>query len=256
MKILINILIISIVCFNCSGRKSEPTSSAKEQKGETEENNSEQKKSLFIENAEPFYPMKETVEDIQDQINDLRSRMIDYEERMASPNLNYSISKMARLPQLKNEILMNNGTLIQGTIISETIENIIIQTQIGQLTLDKADISNIKEIASIEADVLFTSEPEEKINENYHIYAGTVQNKGLETASFVRVIFKLWSSETELIATDSSFVDGNQIIYHSGINTDTALKPGESGEYVVNIKTPVDSSVEYITRDIRWEIYR
>ena len=114
----------------------------------------------------------------------------------------------------------------------------------------------IKEIASIGADVVFTNEPEEKINANYHIYSGTVQNKGLETASFVRVIFKLWNSETDLIAVDSSFIDGNQIIYHSGINTDTALRTGESGEYVVNIKTPVNSSVQYITRDIYWEIYR
>ena len=83
-----------------------------------------------------------------------------------------------------------------------------------------------------------------------------MQNQGLETASFVRVIFKLWSSETELIAVDSSFVDGNQIIYRSGINTDTALKPGSSGQYVVNVKTPVDSNVQYITRDVRWELYR
>ena len=232
-------------CLSCSSTKTESTSDEKSELA-AEENTANENKSLFIENAEPFYPLKETVEDIQGQVNDLRSRMIDYEERIASPNLNYSISKMVRLPQLKNEVLMNNGTIIQGTIISETIESIIIQTQIGQLTLDKADISNIKEIASIGAKVVFTSEPEEKINANYHIYSGTVQNEGLETASFVRVIFKLWSSETELIATDSSFVDGNQIIYHSGINTDTALKPGESGEYVVNVKTPIDSNVQYM----------
>ena len=153
-------------------------------------------------------------------------------------------------------LLMNNGTIIQGTILSETIESIIIQTQIGQLTLDKAEINNIKEIASIDADVIFKGEPEEKINANYHIYSGLVQNQGLETASFVRVIFKLWSTETDLIAIDSSFIDGTQIIYRSGINTDTALKSGESGEYVVNVKTPVDSKVQYITRDIHWEIYK
>ena len=244
-------------CLNCSGKKSEPAlPNDQPEDVSVEETNSEQKTSLFLNNAEPFYPMKETVEDIQDQVNELRSRMIDYEERMASPNLNYSISKMARLPQLKNEVLMNNGTLIQGTIVSETIENIIIQTQIGQLTLDKADVSNIKEIASVDADVVFTNEPEEKINANYHIYSGTIQNQGLETASFVRVIFKLWSSETELIAIDSSFIDGSQIIYHSGINTDTALKSGESGEYIVNVKTPINSNVQYITRDIHWEIYQ
>ena len=245
---------ISMFCFSCSSTKTEPVpkkSDDNADQGAVKENNN-----LFIENSEPFYPVKETVEDIQDQINELRSRIIDYEERIASPNFNHKLSEMVTFPQLKNEILMNNGTLIQGTIISETIENIIIQTQIGQLTLDKADINNIKEIASIGADVVFTSEPEEKINANYHIYSGTVQNKGLETASFVRVIFKLWSSETDLIAIDSSFIDGNQIVYHSGINTDTALKAGESGEYVVNVKTPVNSSVQYITRDIHWEIYK
>ena len=253
MKFLINIIII-IFCFNCSSTKTEPTTDEKnnreEHKEEVEATNS------FIENAEPFYPIKETVEDIQDQVNQLRSRIVDYEERIASTNLSNNIKSLVKIPQLKNEILMNNGTLIQGNILSETIENIIIQTQIGQLTLDKADINNIKEIASIDANVVFTNEPEEKINANYHVYSGTVQNQGLETASFIRIIFKLWSSETELIAVDSSFIDGNQIIYSSGINTDTALKPGESGEYVVNVKTPINSNVQYITRDIHWDIYR
>ena len=246
---------IILFCFSCSGTKPEPTVEDNNNTMKNSEEGTEQT-NLFIKNAEPFYPVKETVEDIQDQVNELRSRIIDYEERIASSNLNNSINKIVKIPQLKNEILMSNGTLIQGTILSETIENIIIQTQIGQLTLDKADINSIKEIASIDANVVFTNEPEEKINANYHVYSGTIQNRGLETASFVRVIFKLWSSETELISMDSSFVDGNQIIYHSGINTDTALKPGESGEYVVNVKTPVNSNVQYITRDIHWEIYK
>ena len=237
--IIINILLV-LFFFSCSGTK--PEASVEEKNISIEEKNEgDPQKKLFIENAEPFYPIKETVEDIQNQVNELRSRIIDYEERIASSNLNNSISRIVNIPQLKNEILMNNGTLIQGTILSETIESIIIQTQIGQLTLDKADINNVKEIASINPDVVFTDEPEEKINADYHIYSGTVQNQGLEMASFVRVIFKLWSSETELIAIDSSFVDGNQIIYHSGINTDTALKPGESGEYVVSI---------------HWELYK
>lgn len=246
---------ITLFFSSCSSTKPEPDVNEKNNT-EEETNEKSEQTNLFIENAEPFYPIKETVEDIQDQVNELRSRIVDYEERIASSNLNNNISNIVKIPQLKNEILMNNGTLIQGTILSETIENIIIQTQIGQLTLDKADINNIKEIASIDANVVFTNEPEEKINANYHVYSGTVQNQGLETASFVRIIFKLWSSETELIAVDSSFVDGNQIIYHSGINTDTALKPGESGEYVVNVKTPVNSNVQYITRDIHWELYR
>jgi len=254
MKILINIIIV-LFLFSCSSTKPDATPE-EDNISETITEEKPKKNKLFIEEAEPFYPIKETVEDIQNQVNELRSRIVDYEERIASSNLSHSISNIVKIPQLKNEILMNNGTLIQGTILSETIENIIIQTQIGQLTLDKADINNIKEIASIDANVVFTDEPQEKINANYHVYSGTIQNQGLETASFVRVIFKLWSNETELIAIDSSFVDGNQIIYHSGINTDTALKPGESGEYTVDVKTPVNSNVEYITRDIKWELYK
>ena len=253
MKIIIN-LIILLFSISCSSTKPEPAIDDSSENKSENDNNKEN--SLFIDNAEPFYPIKETVEDIQEQVNELKSRMIDYEERIASTNLNNSVNQLVKNPQLRNEILMNNGTLIQGIILSETIENIIIQTQIGQLTLDKADINNIKEIASIDADVVFTNEPDEKINANYHVYSGTVQNQGLETASFVRVIFKLWSSETELIAVDSSFIDGSKIIYHSGINTDTALRSGESGEYVVNVKTPVDSNVQYITRDIHWELYK
>ena len=35
-------------CFNCSGKKSEPTPSDKEQESKTEEDNLKQKKSLFI----------------------------------------------------------------------------------------------------------------------------------------------------------------------------------------------------------------
>lgn len=243
---------ILIIFTSCSSTKKEPAPEKNSEKIEIKKSSGN---SLFIENAEPFYPIKETVEDIQYQVNELRSRIIDYEERIASPNFDNNILKMVKLPQLKNEILMNNGTLIQGTIISETMDNIIIQTQIGQLTLDKADIYNVKEIASISANVIFTSEPEEKINANYHVYSGTIQNNGLKTADFVRVIFKLWSSETELVAIDSSFIDGTQIIYRSGIITDTALKPGDSGEYVVNVKTPVDSNVQYITRDIHTTIY-
>ena len=211
---------------------------------------------LLFKNAEPFYPLQETIDDIQEEMADLRARIIDYESRVRSQDNSIDILHKIQYPHLTHEIELTNGTLVNGNIVQENSDRMIVKTQIGQLTLDKADISNIKEIASINADVIFTDEPEEKINVNYHIYSGTVQNKGLETASFVRVIFKLWSSETELIAIDSSFIDGNQIIYRSGINTDTALRPGESGEYVVNIKTPVDSNVQYITRDIHWELYK
>ena len=76
-----------------------------------------------------------------------------------------------------------------------------------------------------------------------------------DTPPIFEVILPFTTSAEELVAIDSSFIDGTQIIYRSGIITDTALKPGDSGKYVVNVKTPVDSNVQYITRDIHTTIY-
>ena len=66
-------------CFSCSRTKTEPI--PKNDTLEKTEQIAEKKHTLFTENAEPFYPVKETVEDIQAQVNELRSRIIDYEER-------------------------------------------------------------------------------------------------------------------------------------------------------------------------------
>ena len=63
------------------------------------------------------------------------------------------------------------------------------------------------------------------------IYNGVVVNNGLNRADFVRVIYQLWGSETDLISTDSTFIEGSQIVYQSGVITDTALRPGEEAEF-------------------------
>ena len=100
----------------------------------------------FLETAEPFYPLKETVEDIQAQLNDLQAQVIEYEMRVSTPSFNTEVLKMIKIPQLKHEINLTNGTLIQGTIIQENMDQLIVQTQIGQLTIDKGNVEVIKEI--------------------------------------------------------------------------------------------------------------
>ena len=84
----------------------------------------------FLETAEPFYPLKETVEDIQAQLNDLHARVIEYETRVSTPSFNTEVLKMIKVPQLNHEIILTNGTLIQGTIIQENMDQLIVQTQI------------------------------------------------------------------------------------------------------------------------------
>ena len=253
MRYLIIYILASLFIINCSGSKKKISVDQKNDKKEQIVN--EDTTSNFLEDAEPFYPLKESIEDLQLEINELRTRVINYESQVRPVHYNTSIHKLIKVPQLKQEILMNNGTLIQGTVISETMDNIIIQTKIGQLTIDKNDVDNIKEIASILAEVTFQGEPTEKIEPNYRIYNGIVKNEGLDRANFVRVIFKLWGSETDLIAIDSTFIDGSDAIYQSGIISDTALLAGETAEYQVKIYVPHNERVQYITRDIHWEVY-
>ena len=108
---------IMLFCFSCSSSKPEVTINEKSNEFDNNENNKESK-NLFIDSAEPFYPIKETVEDIQTQVNELRSRMIDYEERIASPNLN-NISQIVKIPQLKNEDFTIIGAELDGISISK-----------------------------------------------------------------------------------------------------------------------------------------
>tara|TARA_Y100000590_G_C15563534_1_gene955713 strand:+ start:38 stop:808 length:771 start_codon:yes stop_codon:yes gene_type:complete len=248
-------ILITLFFFGCSAKKNvsndNESNENKEERVETESKNSN-----FLDNAEPFYPLKESIEDIQNDINELRTRVINYESQVRPVHYNTTIKKMIEVPKLKQEIFMNNGTLIQGTVLSETMDNLIIDTNIGQLTIDKSDVDNIREVASVLADVSFLGDAEEKIETNYRIYNGLVKNEGLDRANFVRVIFKLWGSETDLIATDSSFVDGAEIIYQSGIISDTSINPGESATYEVRVFVPRDERVQYITRDVHWEIYQ
>ena len=253
MKQYIIYIMISLFFISCSSRKKSISSDIPKKKPNEEK--IDEQPTNFLEDSEPFYPLKESIEDIQEDINELRARVVNYESQVRPVHYNTTIRKMIKVPQLKQEILMNNGTLIQGTVISETIDNIIIETNIGQLTIDKSDVDNIREVASVLANVSFVGDSEEKIEPNYRIYNGLVKNEGLGRASFVRVIFKLWGSETDLIASDSSFVDGSEAIYQSGIISDTAIIPGEAAEYEVKIYVPQNERVQYITRDIRWELF-
>jgi PBP1b-binding outer membrane lipoprotein LpoB len=248
----LNFLVIILLLTGCSNKNKE-VSPDTDQGNESSVNTKESPS--FLETAEPFYPLKETVEDIQAQLNDLHARVIEYETRVSTPSFNTEVLKMIKIPQLNHEINLTNGTLIQGTIIQENMDQLIVQTQIGQLTIDKGNVEAIKEIAPATAKIDFVGDADEKNMAESRLYSGTVTNTGLQRADFVRIIYQLWGSETDLISSDSTFIEGTQLVYQSGIITDTALRPGETAEFFLEIKSPSDKKVQYITRDIHWDSY-
>ena len=164
---------------------------------------------------------------------------------------------MVTTPHLKHEITMTHGTIIQGTILFEDTDKIILKTQIGQLTLEKEFISNIQEKAPLQPLVEFANkEIEERINEDKSIsYVGEVINNGLRRADFVRVIYNFWADDTSPVYSDSTFVSGQSIIYLNGVISDTAIEPSQKGNFEITIEIPDSLVFEYITKDIHWNTF-
>ena len=127
------------------------------------------------------------------------------------------------------------------------------KTQIGLGLARKT--AKIKEIAANSPDLSFESEPDQKIYDDKRVFSGTIINEGMRRADFARVIVHLWDEDTNLIASDSSFVDGSLVQYKSGIVTDCAIESGSTAKYETSVFVSDTSDVRYITKEIHFNIY-
>ena len=228
-------------------------------KNETYKKSTLDKEGKLVVDSNPFYPLQESMMDIQNQIIDLKSKVIEYESRIHAPKINMDLLKLVQAPNLKHEIIMKNGTVIQGTIIFENTDQMIIKTRIGQLTIEKEFIAEIKEAKPLEPLIEFdnTRQIQERINDDLSItYVGQVINTGLRRGDFVRIIYHFWSNDdTGPVFSDSCFVSGQNIVYLNGVVSDAAVKPSESATFNLNVKLPDLLEYQYITKDIRWDTF-
>ena len=254
----LTIISILLLFYNCSifnkNKKNETINSKSDIKivDDISSEDSNSKKTNMLDNSEPFYPVKESLDDIQSQINELRARVIDYETKINIPTINTDMLKMIDYPHLQHEIETTSGNVIRGNILKEDMDKIIIETKIGQITIEKRAVVSVHTLDPLTANLELDQEPTEKKFSDKIRYSGTVSNKGGARADFVRVIFYLWGEDANLIAADSAFVDGATRISNSGIIYDTALYPNESAEYEVDV--PIDNAdkIQYVTRDIKY----
>jgi len=243
------IILAGLIFISCSSKKNINAEKKQEEKNI--------KSSVLIQESSPFYPLSQSIADIQNEIIDLKGQIIDYESKLHHPSINSKLLKMVTTPYLKHEVTMSNGTIIQGTIIFEDTDKMILKTQIGQLTLEKEFISDIQEKAPLQPYVEFTSKDvEERINEDKSIsYLGEVVNNGLRRADFVRVIYNFWADDTSPVYSDSTFVSGQSIIYLNGVISDTSIEPSQKGNFEITVQIPDTLIFEYITKDIRWNTF-
>ncbi len=200
-----------------------------------------------------FYDIQTSVEELRQEMNRLRVDVEAYKSREMTPDVYRAILKRMQPPRITHEVVMTNGTVVRGNIIAENLDELTIETSLGNLTLDKSNVRSIQDIAELAPKVDFLGDAHEEIYDTHRIYTGSVQNAGISRGDFVRVIFRLWSANTQLVAEDSAFVVGSAVPYLSGVVTDTAMEPDQTATYHVRVNVPQGNPVEYITREIHWE---
>lgn len=200
-----------------------------------------------------FYDLQMNMESLKRQMDQLRLDVEAYKSREMTPDVYRNILRRITPPKLTHELILTNGTVVRGNIIDENIDELTIETTLGNLTLDKSMIRSIQDIADIKPKIEFMGDAKEEIYDDHRIYTGTVKNIGISRGDYARVIFRLWNAKTELVAEDSAFVEGIPMAYLAGVVTDTAVEPDQSVTYRVRVNTPKDNPVSYITREIHWE---
>ena len=257
MNRLISLFIIFIFCLfiiDCGGKKNpDPDKTAIEEPDtiiptiETD--------SAEVVQEEKFYELEKSVEDIQKEVASLQARVMEYEYEPPETNYTKQLKELIDKPPPAHKIFLKNGSIIEGTIEKDKLDYLLIDTDVGKLTISKSDIDKIDDLILPTPEIVFIGHGQEEVFETHRIFTGKVMNQGNRRGDFVRVIYNLWDEKTELITSDSSFVGGPQVIYRSGIITDTILKPNQSAQFDVQVTIPDSINVAYITRDVRWELY-
>ena len=210
---------------------------------------------LFNDETKPFYTVDPKLEEIESEIALLKEQVIQYQSQIATPNFNTEVLKLLKNPGIKHEIQLSNGTTIQGVIIYENADQLIVETQIGQLQINKDEVLNTLDILPPLANLEFIGDAIEEVYQNERAYKGSIKNNGLKRADFIRVIYSLHDQNSNLIAIDSAFVSGTKQIFNSGIISDASINPGDFAEFYVVIESIGKKEIKYFLRDIRWNYF-
>ncbi len=203
-----------------------------------------------------FFKLEKSMQDIQNEMQILKNKVMNYEYTpKQQDNYTEKLKLLIDSPPATHRISMKNGSIINGIIEEDKIDIILISTEVGKLRLNKSNILGIENIILPIPELLFIGNGQEEISNSYRLFTGKVMNQGNRRADFVRIIYNLWTDDTQLAATDSTFINGSQFIYRSGIITDTVLEPNESARFNFKVSVPDSVSVSYVTREIRWEMF-
>ena len=233
---------------------------------------------------------KQDISELRFEIKRLQAEIAHLNSEIT--NLN-NRSEMWRDPQsiFNKKIVLTNGTIFNGNVVYQDQRFVKVETLIGTLVLQRNSISRILEsttgfdMQSINepqptllskqptaargiqsrfapsaterglANVVIESPIKEKKDKSGNtIFNGVLKNTGNKRADFVKINFiirKDWSGNTE---TYTTFVNGAQYTYASGVSTDTTLPAGATGAFEIYIPRSIGQFIGY-SYSIDWEEY-
>jgi len=254
LKLSIFILAISIFQFGCGGKKSADPDPQIETPIQTEITNIFTD-SVAVVQSNKFFELEQSMEDIQKEVEMLRNKVMDYEYKPPDSDYTKQLKALIDNPPPAHKISLKNGSIIEGTIEKDKVEYLLVNTEVGLLTLNKSEILGIEDLILPTPELVFIGHGQEEAFESFRLFSGKVMNQGNRRGDFVRVIYSLWGENTQLLGSDSTFIEGSQIIYRSGIVTDSVLEPNQSAQFSLKVAVPDSISVTYVTRDVRWEMF-
>ena len=254
LKLSIFILAISIFQFGCGGKKNAHPDPQIETPIQTEITNIFTD-SVAVVQSNKFFELEQSMEDIQKEVEMLRNKVMDYEYKPPDSDYTKQLKALIDNPPPAHKISLKNGSIIEGTIEKDKVEYLLVNTEVGLLTLNKSEILGIEDLILPTPELVFIGHGQEEAFESFRLFSGKVMNQGNRRGDFVRVIYSLWGENTQLLGSDSTFIEGSQIIYRSGIVTDSVLEPNQSAQFSLKVAVPDSISVTYVTRDVRWEMF-
>ncbi|MEA3288141.1 MAG: hypothetical protein U9Q77_12310 [Candidatus Marinimicrobia bacterium] len=199
--------------------------------------------------------LREDIHQIQNEMDHMRLKLREYDD-LSAPRIRREIKRLVNFPEKISEITLKNGTIVQGKIISEDLDKIVVQTNIGTLAIVQENIKELKPYDRLHADVVLKGEFEDQRHSDSRVFIGQINNKGLRRADFVRVRFRLHDRKTNIIAQDSSFISGEPYSFYSGVVSESSLSPGESSLFRVEVKLPVGvdaKNISYVTYKVLFD---
>ncbi len=200
-----------------------------------------------------FFEIEQNISELQEEMAKLRKDVREIEVRSSVPVIREEINRLVKIPEITHEIILQNGTVVQGKIIHEDLDKIIVMTQIGQLTISKKNIKISRKAEKPMAKCTLDGPVTEQVFPDKRVYTGKLKNVGIRRADFPRIIFEIFDENTNVLATDSIFVSGSYHMYQTGVQTDCTINPGDSFPFECSVEIPKENKVSYYIKTIKWE---